>query len=164
MFKGGDRGDHSLMPQSKITIIISLARSAPARTIYNQIVERKRKRAIKSLHLVENLFFLTLIQTSVNLNTAFSKPEDHGMPGYMCLCEITGFATEVRQSCHHGFPLWVCHTFDYLFSHIYISKCQKHPHPPIHNHQRPTHTHTTSPPSVTMMEYLFQLMDDCDSY
>lgn len=156
-----DREDHSLRPpKSKITIINILICCLLARhwSIYIQRGRErlgKRKQEIKSLHQVANLFFLTLIQTSVNPNAAFSKPKDHGMPVCLCLFEITGFATELRQSCHHGFPAWVFHSFHYLFSHIYISAWQKHLHPPIHNPQTDT---TTSKPYVRMEYLLFAVL------
>ncbi len=156
-----DREDHSLMPpKSKITIINSLTCCLLAR-LWSFYIQRGRKDSEmrkwekKICYLVERLY-LILIQTSINPNATFSKPKDHGMPGCLCLFEITGFANELRQSCPHGFPVWVFQSFHYLFSHIYISTWQKHPHPPVHNPQWDT---TTYEPYVRM-QYLFQLMDD----
>lgn len=95
-------------PDSKFNIITV----AKHTSIYFQRGSKRDDDARVKVELSDNVspegsksFFPMLIQTSVNLNTAFSKPKDHGIPGYMCLCEITGFATELRQSCHHGLPL-----------------------------------------------------------
>lgn len=48
---------------------------------------------------------------------------------YVCLCDnwLWHWTETIMPA---WFPLWVFHAFHYLFSHIYSSRCQKHPVPP----------------------------------